>query len=205
MICHDTGCRILGTNILHSGQLPDQSRDPGLGAGATLVRAGSPPELPRGPLPVAAQSTDRQTATSAHTDSSQTPQPSPSSARTHATHAMPARGLSARWVLGLLVQRSGQPSSQPRRLGRGCCPVPPGPTQLGQQRPSPAPQHADVPMQLFAGSPEAPSGWAAGGAQGAQQPLPEPQSSPSAPQPLRARRPVPFIQASSSGGARAGF
>lgn len=94
-----------------SGQLPGQGQDPGLGAGATLVRT----QVPQGLLPGAAQGTDRQTDSSVSTHGHLTDT---------AALVPPHPGLTPltsrlRWgsapggCQGLLEERRGQPSSRP--------------------------------------------------------------------------------------------
>lgn len=135
-------------------------------AGATLVRTGSPQQASPGTAPrclTEHRQTDSNVSTHGQlTDTTALGPPHPG--------LMPLTsrlcgGSAPGGCQGLLAERTWQPSSQPSpahgsaparlplpdpgAVGRGCCPVPTSPAQLGQQHPSPAPKHAGFSMQFY--------------------------------------------------------
>lgn len=210
------GCRTPGANIPRGGRLLIRGQDPGLGANATLVRAASPQSASPGTAP-GSRAEHRQTDSNVSTHGQLTDTAAlgpPHPGLTPLTSRL--RGGSVPGGCGgPLAERSGQPSSRPspahgsapahlplpdpRAAGRGCCPVPPGPTQLGQQHPSPAPKHAGFGMQLFSMDPGGTLGPKSGSsgcaAEGAQEPLPQPHSNPSPLWPVRYERLRTFYSA----------
>ena len=198
---------------------------PGPGAGTTLVRAGSPQQASPGTAP--GSRADRQTDSNVSTHGQLTDTVAlspPHPGLTPLTSCLHG-GSAPSGCRGPLAERGGQPSSwpspahgsapahlplpDPGAAGRGCCPVPPGPAQLGQQHPSPAPKHAGFSMQLLAWTPQGP--WAPRAAAQAAQPrgprsrCPSPRAAPRLSSPSETNAAVPFIQPSSSCGARAGL